>query len=107
MTYQDIFSMLNETNMPVAYDHFDTPQTLPFVVFVYPNNNDFIADNSNYVEIVNVTIHLYTERKSIATERVLENVLKAHDLVYTKASVWVETEQMQETIYEVEILING
>ena len=106
MTYQEIFTMLQETNIPVAYNFFTEPPGLPFIVFTYPNNDDFLADNKNYVEIVNVNIQLYTERKSITTERILENVLKAHDLTYTKASLWLESEEMNETEYESEILIN-
>lgn len=107
MTYQEIFTMLQETNLPVAYDFFETEQQLPYIAFVYPSNNDFIADNSNYAEIVRIEVELYTERKSIPTEKILEAVLKSHNIVYTKTSMWLESESMNETIYEMEIAING
>lgn len=107
MTYQDIFSMLQETHLPVAYNFFETPQTLPYIIFTFPTNNDFVADNSNYVEIVRVQVELYTERKSIPTERILEDVLKAHNCVYEKSSAWIESESMNVTYFEMEILING
>lgn len=107
MTYQDIKTMLEETNLPVAYDFFETPQTLPYIAFTYPSNHDFEADNTNYAEIVHVEVELYTERKSIPTEKMLENILKSHNIVYTKTSVWLESESMNETLYEMEIVING
>lgn len=107
MTYQDIFSMLQETHLPVAYNFFETPKTLPYIIFTFPTNNDFVADNSNYVEIVRVQIELYTERKSIPTERILEGVLKSHNCVYEKSSAWIESESMNVTYFEMEILING
>ena len=107
MTYQEVFEMLKEANLPVAFNVFETRQELPYIIFTYPSNNDYMADNINFAEIVNCNIELYTERKSISMERTMERILKAHGLAYRKTSSWLDTEAMQYTLYETEILVNG
>ena len=55
MTYQEIFEALEETDLPVTYEAWSSPDAipaLPYIVFTYPQNNDLYADNTNYAEIV-------------------------------------------------------
>lgn len=107
MTYQEIKAALEETGLPVVYNAWEIGHApeLPYIVFTYPNGNDFMADDQNYVEIVTVNIELYTNRKSPVLERQVETVLKRH-FQYVKESVWIEDEQMNETIYTTEVIIN-
>ena len=46
MTYDEVVSMLQETELPLAYDHFtegEAPDP-PFVIFLFPKSNNFSAD---------------------------------------------------------------
>lgn len=108
MTYKEIYDALAETNLPVVYHHWEKGQVpdLPYIVFTYPNNNDFMADDKNYVEIVEVNVELYAKNKDIALEHTVEGVLGKY-FQYNKSSVWIEDEQMYETIYQTEVIING
>ena len=108
MTYQEIKAALEETGLPVVYHAWEIGQApeLPYIVFTYPNNSDFMAENSNYVEIVALDVELYTKRKNIALERQVETVLKKY-FQYDKSSMWIEDEQMNETLYQTEVVING
>lgn len=110
MTYQEIFEALEETNLPVTYGAWSSPDAipeLPYIVFTYPQNNDLYADNTNFAEIVQVEIGLYTKRKSIAVERAVEAVLKQEFGAYSKSSMYVSADAMQETLYTLEVAINA
>lgn len=110
MTYEDIYNALMSTGLPVTYEFWESPDNippLPYIVFTYPRNNDFIADNNNYAEIVEVEVGLYTKRKSIAVERNVEQVLSSKLGPFFKTSEYVSNDSMQETLYTMEVLING
>ena len=53
MTYQEIMTMMQETGLPFAYDHFaegESPNP-PFAVFLFPSSENFGADGLVYVKI--------------------------------------------------------
>lgn len=110
MTYQEIYDALVSTGLPVTYEFWESPENvpaLPYIVFTYPGNNDFMADNTNYVEITQLEVGLYTKRKSIAVERNVEQVLKAHFGPFFKTSEYVSADSMHETLYTMEVAINA
>lgn len=110
MTYEEVFEALEHTNMPVTYEAWSSPDAipaLPYIVFTYPENNDMYADNSNYGHIVQLDVRLYTKRKSIADERMVENVLNQYLGTYVKQSEYVSADAMQETTYLLEVALNG
>ena len=109
MTYQEIYDALETTALPVTYGFWKdgTIPPLPYIVFTYPGNNDFIADNVNYAEIVRMEVGLFTKRKSIAVERTVEAVLNTKFGPYFKTSEYVSADSMQETIYSLEVAVNG
>lgn len=108
MTYKEIYDALCETDLPVALNFWekDIPD-LPYIVYTIPSNNDFIADNVNYSEIARIDVGLYTKRKSLTTEKTVETVLTKHFGAFFKSSEWVQSDHLQETIYTLEVAING
>ena len=107
MTYKDIQEKLELTGYSVAQSFWETGSVpaLPFIVYTFPNNNDFIAENENYVEIAVLEVELYTKKKSIETEQAVEDVLAANFGPYRKTSSWIYTDAMQQTIYTMEVII--
>lgn len=106
MTLEDIGNMLDETGLPVAYDHFaegESPDP-PFLVFLLPGSNHFGADGKVYRKITELDIELYTDYKDPDTEALLEDVLDAHDIYYTKDETYIESERLYEVIYTTEVL---
>ena len=49
------------------------------------------------------TIELYTENKDPAAEAVLESALTAAGIFWTKDEVYIDSERMNEIIYEIEV----
>lgn len=109
MTYQDVLDMLDETGLPSAYHHFaegESPDP-PFLVFLFPESDNFGADNRVYQKIDVLNIELYTDRKDPEIEADVEAVLSNHDLFYNKSEVWIESEKLYEVMYSTEVLTTG
>lgn len=109
MTYTEVADMVAEIGLDYAYYQFSeaSGQAPPFVVFYYPGNDDFIADGENYVKVHQLIIELYTNEKDFEKEAAVENVLKNHGYVFTRAEQYIESERMYEVIFSTEVIING
>ena len=107
MTTQEAAAMIASVGLPNAYDHFDSPQTPPFVCFLYSGNDPFTADDRNYVQIEGLTIELYADNKDFEHERAIEDVLNANDLPFDKDCTYLNDERLYMTTYTMEVLING
>jgi hypothetical protein len=106
MKYEEVISMLEETGLPLAYDHFaegESPEP-PFLIFLYPSSDNFSADGTVYQKIDELHIELYTDKKSPVVEAALEAVLDGHGIFYNKTEVWIESERLYEVLYSTEIL---
>jgi hypothetical protein len=109
MTYKQIASMVSSIRLPYAYYQFPegTAQAPPFVVFFYADTDDVFADDTNYQRIATLNIELYTSEKDFATESTVEQILKNNNLTYYKEENYIDSEQMWQIAYEMEVIING
>ena len=107
MTYQEVATMVAEVGYPTAYYQFPegTEQAMPFVCFYFPENNDMLADNSNYQKIEHLIVELYTDNKSFTAEAAVEQVLANHGMVWTRSETQIDTERMYEVVYEMDVII--
>lgn len=105
MTHQEVMTMLAEMNLPYAYDHFvegESPAP-PFLVFLYPGSNHFAADGKVYFKVNRLNIELYTDKKDVELEETVEAVLDRHGIFYGKSEVWIESENLYEVLYQMEV----
>ena len=109
MTYIEVSDMIRSFDLPYNYYQFPkgAAPAPPFVVFYYPNSDDFIADNKNYSWIRALTIELYTDEKDFQAEATIEATLEENEIPYTKTEIYIDDEQLFEVAYETEVLING
>ena len=106
MTYDEITAMLEETELPLAYDHFaegESPDP-PFLIFLFPRSDNFTADGRVYQKINVLHLELYTDRKQPDVEAQVEAVLDRHGIVYDKSEVWIEDERLYEVLYTTEVI---
>lgn len=97
--------MLVEMNLPYAYDHFvegESPDP-PFLVFLYPGSNHFAADGKVYFKVNRLNVELYTDKKDVELEETVEAVLDRHGIFYSKSEVWIESENLYEVLYQMEV----
>lgn len=105
MNHEQVMAMAEETGLPFAYDHFvegQSPET-PFLVFLYPGANNFAADGITYFKVNRLHLELYTDEKSIELEEQVEAVLTRHGIFYGKSEVWIESENLYEVLYKMEV----
>lgn len=109
MTYETVAKMVESIGLPYAYYQFPdgTAQESPFVVFFYSGIDDLYADETNYQRIVTLNIELYTNEKDFDNEATIEGVLANNNLTYYKEENYIETEQLFQVAYEMEVIING
>jgi hypothetical protein len=106
MTYQEIASMIQSIGLPFTYDSFpnNVAPTPPYIVFNYPQNDDFGADNTNYVSIDVLNIELYTRTKDFATESTIESILNRNGFYYEKSETYVRSENLYQITYVTQVI---
>lgn len=104
MTQAELFNHLKSIGLPIKYHHFTTPPEPPYLVYLFSYSDDLIADNVNYVEISNFQIELYTSNKDLASEKLVEDKLKELEMPYLKLETWIDTEQLFQIIYEIQLI---
>lgn len=108
MTYKEIDTMVGLMGLPYAYYQFPkTGQQPPFVCWYLESIDDLYGDNINYQRIVNLTIEFYSDEKDFTNEAAIESQLTLSGLTYTKTETYIDSEKMHQTVYEMEVLING
>ena len=101
----ELISILKETGIPFAYDHFaegESPDP-PFICYLLPASDNFSADGKVYYKISGVNIELYTDMKDLSAEQKIEAVLDKHGIFYDKTEVWIESEKLYEVLYTFEM----
>lgn len=101
----EIINILNETGIPYAYDHFaegESPDP-PFICYLNPATDNFVADGIVYLSIDEINIELYTDKKDPEIEQKLEQIMKQHGIVWNKDETWIPDERLYEVIYDFEV----
>lgn len=106
MTYQEVASMIQGMGLPFTYDSFpnNISPNPPYIVFNYPQKDDFGADNTNYVSIDALNIELYTSAKDFALESSIESVLNGNGLFYEKNESYIRSENLYQITYTTQVI---
>jgi len=105
MTHGEAMAMVAEMGLPYAYHHFaegESPEP-PFIVFLYPEADNFAADGIVYFKMNRLHIELYTDLKQPGLEETIETVLLKHGIFYGKTETWIESEKLYEVLYGMEV----
>lgn len=59
-------SILEQTGLSVAYDHFSKKDNIkpPYILYKEENTDNFMADDKSYVKFQNYSIWLVTRKKT-------------------------------------------
>jgi hypothetical protein len=109
MTLEEINTILKTTGFPVAYSHFvesenEPVPAPPFLVYLVAFSSNFMADNRVYKSIQTVQIELYTDKKDLEAEAILEAALNDNQLPYQTTETFIDSEQLFQKIYEVRLI---
>lgn len=112
MTTSEVYGMLAsiDESVPVRYSHFlGTPQDPapppPWIVYFYPNSDDYYADNRNYQHISSLSVELYTNEKDFALEAKVEAALDAAGFAWAKEETYLSGERLYMVAYDMAAVI--
>ncbi len=104
MEHKDIYDLLKTLNIPVAYNCFDVSLNVvpPFVAYRETAPETFKADGKTYYRPYEFEIELVTEKKDVALEKTIEELLNINSIPYDKLDeVWDEDEKIYHNFYEI------
>lgn len=106
MTFEEVATIISSIGLPFTYDSFpdNIAPNPPYIVFNYPQNDDFGADNENYVSIDVLNLELYTSEKDFDTESNVEAVLKQNGFFYEKTETYIRQEHLFQVTYVSEVI---
>ena len=96
-----LFALLKTTGLPVAYHHFVSPPSPPYIVYLFSYSSNFGADNKVYSNNLNYHVELYTEHKEPTTEKLIEDLFDEHDIYWEKTETYIESEGLYQVLYEI------
>ena len=105
MSKEQIESILDEIGIEYRYHHFEPEEAIapPFLCWLMPESNNFAADGKVYHQSNSLDIELYTDQKDFDLEKKIETVLDQYNLYYETSERYIETENMYEVLYEMEV----
>lgn len=99
-----LYDILRAIGLPVAYSHFGAaPPELPYLVYFAEGSDNFAADNTVYYPRTNYQVELYSLRKDVAREALVEAALTANEIFYDKRETWIPSEELYQVVYEIQI----
>ena len=105
MTLAELYTVLQSTELPVAYKAFPGPvaPVMPFIIYQDTRSHNFGADNKVWFSGTVVQIDLMCSLKNRETEKLLENTLNDAGIYWERVAEFDDNEDYYRTTYEVEI----
>ena len=96
-----LFTLLKSTGLPVAYHHFTSPPSPPYIVYLFSYSSNFGADNKVHSQADNYQVELYTKTKDPAAEALIEGLFDDNDIYWEKTETFIESEGLYQVLYEI------
>ena len=96
-----LFQLLKTTGLPVAYHHFTSLSTPPYVVYLFSYSSNFGADNKVHKEIPNYQVELYAKTKDPTSEALIEGLFDANEIFWDKTETYIDSEGLYQVLYEI------
>ena len=103
MTLENLYQLLKSTGLPVVYRAWPINKApeLPYICYLAAYSNNFSADGVVYQPIDHVQIELYTKDKDLTAEGKVEQALSS--LFWQKSESYIEDQQCNQVVYEIEV----
>ena len=101
MDEEALFTLLKTLNLPVAYHHFTSPPTPPYIVYLFSYSSNFGADNKVHSQADNYQVELYTKTKDPTSEALIEGLFDANEIYWDKTETYIDSEGLYQVLYEI------
>lgn len=105
MTIEQFGDVLAGTGLPVVYLSYganDVPD-MPFITYFEEGSDNFGADGKVYHNIREMRVDLWSVKKDIENEALIESALDAAGIFWNKECEADDDEHCQRTIYTMEV----
>lgn len=101
MNEKELYELLQELNIPVAYNHFVAEDNItpPFILYRNDTANNLKADDKTYFKQHEYIIDLVTDTKDTVKEGLLEDLLDNNNVPYDKEEDYIEGEKIYQIRY--------
>jgi hypothetical protein len=108
MTQPELYTLLVSTGLPTVYHSWkasgqDVP-SLPYIVYLLIDTDNESADNKVHKKTSNYLVEVYSDKKDLASEQLLEDALDVAFIFYNKRETYIESEQLYQVVYSISII---
>lgn len=101
MTQAELYNLLKTTGLPVAHNDFKSPPPLPYLIYKESEASAWGSDEMNNIRRTGWLVELYTVKKDIEVQNMLEAVLNDRGLGWNMSfNDLIESEGLYLTAYE-------
>lgn len=101
MTEQELYTLLKNLKLPVAYDHFVDMDELPGIVYREATDNVFYADDVAFYLQNQYEVVLITKYKDVDLETELETLFTNNDIAFEKQEYFNDAERVYFIEYDI------
>lgn len=101
MTETELYTLLSgiSTTLPVAYDHFDSKVSTPFILYRNTSTNTFKADDVTYYSANEYIVDLVSDKKDKTLEELVEQAFNTNHLPFDKEETYFDDERIYQIRY--------
>lgn len=104
----ELYNLLNSLGLPVTYRKFTVtptkpPPNPPYIVYLFTYSDNFGADNKVYDKGDNIQVELYSIKKDLAREKLIEDLFDNNDIFYEKTETYIDSEGLYQVLYEIQM----
>lgn len=103
MTLEELYQGLKSIVPNVTYYSFSKPVSYPAIAYFVPDTSNFSADGIAYLQVKNVNIELYTEKKDLEIEQKIADFLIKNGLFFEQEEDYINSEKLIRNTYFVSI----
>lgn len=99
-----LFTLLRTTDLPVAYHHYISPPSLPYIIYLVAEADAWGSDERNEVLSKTYLVELYSKNKDLASQRKIEAVFNERGIEYGLIEAYIESEGLYQAVYTIEFI---
>ena len=106
ITLTDAVHAIQSTGTPVVAVRYPTGTnpTPPYVCWLLDSTDNAYGDNKVLTVIGRYDFELYADQRNMALERSIEAAFDAAGIAWAKSGAYVESEDLVETIYSMDLI---
>ena len=105
VTLPELAQNLLSLGYPVAYSHFSSVQTLPFITYIETAPTLHKGDDVVQEKTINIDIELYSKNKDSVAESKIEKLLNDNEIPYgISPLIYIDDEKIFQRVFSIALI---